>query len=548
MHELTADSSDKPSKATPDRRLRSQRWRSVAELAAEDESSPATALDPLQWDSLSAIPKTHTADVPDLDWLLELNGLAQTAALPVDAVALEISPLQPPSSGISSGAFDAFLSEALQTGQLSDSGAYDLGDRIADLGRAYTAPEPLPDPFMIAAEGIATPRAHQVSRAGSASDATGREKLCDSTWQGALCRGSTFNDMEMYKLLLETPHHPEGSGQPVDWDLLFGGPATSLSAAAQPRPVQAEAGQAGHVWPGKIIRGPLQDFAVDPGTGQKLKFGKAMQARASQVELPSVAALFADISSNGPGRQHRWSPRTPGTPGEPPHVREGSRQISRRAAATVSPPSGQSALTFGPQLSGHGEGSDQKEAHIGLMKTTSGFGGITRGVIQAASMGGKRRAPVMRLEELHQMYSERKRFRGVSRSPWSLTWDSHVLITASSKEEREVFLGSFSTENTAAKAHDVAALRLQADHASGQQVETNFPHVEYQDGLVETGHKSIADFIVALQRHGAFESQSTSRYRGVDKVGENSWQARFELDDAAISNRGTQMPEALSFL
>ncbi len=94
MHELTADSSDKPSKATPDRRLRSQRWRSVAELAAEDESSPATALDPLQWDSLSAIPKTHTADVPDLDWLLELNGLAQTAALPVDAVALEISPLQ----------------------------------------------------------------------------------------------------------------------------------------------------------------------------------------------------------------------------------------------------------------------------------------------------------------------------------------------------------------------------------------------------------------------------------------------------------------------
>ena len=51
-----------------------------------------------------------------------------------------------------------------------------------------------------------------------------------------------------------------------------------------------------------------------PGTGQKLKYGKAMQARASQVELPSVAALFADISSKGPERQRRWSPRTPGTP------------------------------------------------------------------------------------------------------------------------------------------------------------------------------------------------------------------------------------------
>ena len=34
-----------------------------------------------------------------------------------------------------------------------------------------------------------------------------------------------------------------------------------------------------------------------------------------------------------------------------------------------------------------------------------GFGGITRGVIQAASASGKRRAPVMRLEELHQACS-----------------------------------------------------------------------------------------------------------------------------------------------
>ena len=34
--------------------------------------------------------------------------------------------------------------------------------------------------------------------------------------------------------------------------------------------------------------------------------------------------------------------------------------------------------------------------------TPRGFGGITQGVIQAASASGKRRAPVMRLEELHQ--------------------------------------------------------------------------------------------------------------------------------------------------
>lgn len=54
-----------------------------------------------------------------------------------------------------------------------------------------------------------------------------------------------------------------------------------------------------------------------PGTGQRLKYGKAMQARTSQVELPSVTALFADISSKGPERQRRWSPRTPITPKVP---------------------------------------------------------------------------------------------------------------------------------------------------------------------------------------------------------------------------------------
>ena len=33
-----------------------------------------------------------------------------------------------------------------------------------------------------------------------------------------------------------------------------------------------------------------------------------------------------------------------------------------------------------------------------------------------------------------------------------------------------MFLGSFPTETSAAKAHDVAALRFEADYASAQQV------------------------------------------------------------------------------
>jgi len=82
--ELHADSRDlqPPTTTGSEKRFRAQRWRSVAELAAKDEAIPASALEPLHWDSLSAIPETQAADVPDLDWLLHLNGLAQSASLP----------------------------------------------------------------------------------------------------------------------------------------------------------------------------------------------------------------------------------------------------------------------------------------------------------------------------------------------------------------------------------------------------------------------------------------------------------------------------------
>ena len=53
-----------------------------------------------------------------------------------------------------------------------------------------------------------------------------------------------------------------------------------------------------------------------------------MQARTSQVELPSVTALFADISSKGPERQRRWLPRTPITPKVPGCTPATSLQVS----------------------------------------------------------------------------------------------------------------------------------------------------------------------------------------------------------------------------
>ena len=51
-----------------------------------------------------------------------------------------------------------------------------------------------------------------------------------------------------------------------------------------------------------------------PETGRKLRFGPAMAIRTNAVDLPSVTALFADVSSRGLKRQRRWSPNTASTP------------------------------------------------------------------------------------------------------------------------------------------------------------------------------------------------------------------------------------------
>ncbi len=51
-----------------------------------------------------------------------------------------------------------------------------------------------------------------------------------------------------------------------------------------------------------------------PETGRKLRFGPAMAVRTNVVDLPSVTALFADVSSRGLKRQRRWSPSPASTP------------------------------------------------------------------------------------------------------------------------------------------------------------------------------------------------------------------------------------------
>ena len=47
---------------------------------------------------------------------------------------------------------------------------------------------------------------------------------------------------------------------------------------------------------------------------------------------------------------------------------------------------------------------------------------------------------------------------------------------------------------------------------------------------------------------GAFLSQKPRRYRGVEKVDQDGWAARYELDDEAHSKQGAQASEPSAIL
>ena len=70
-------------------------------------------------------------------------------------------------------------------------------------------------------------------------------------------------------------------------------------------------------------------------------------------------------------------------------------------------------------------------------------------------------------------------------------------------------MGSFSSRERAARAHDVALLRL---HGLQTQLPTNYPVAQYRDELADgIAQAPVAEFLVALQRHGAFGDRRTSR-------------------------------------
>ncbi|DBA92240.1 TPA: hypothetical protein ACH3X1_015947 [Trebouxia sp. C0004] len=84
-----------------------------------------------------------------------------------------------------------------------------------------------------------------------------------------------------------------------------------------------------------VIRKTSNDSTIDPNTGKMLVYGKAMAHYTTHVELPSVSALFTDISSRV--SQKSWlASATP--PKQPSSLAAKAAQRRRRRSTSSTPP------------------------------------------------------------------------------------------------------------------------------------------------------------------------------------------------------------------
>ncbi|KAL0031302.1 hypothetical protein WJX79_001849, partial [Trebouxia sp. C0005] len=341
-----------------------------------------------------------------------------------------------------------------------------------------------------------------------------------------------------------------------------------------------------------VIRKTSSDSTIDPNTGKMLVYGKAMAHRTTHVELPSVSALFTDISSRvsqkswlasatppkqsngnlvgGPvfkngdmhskcaafpagsnqvvqgvqsGGMQLTPPETVGAralagldshvPSKPECQRTlptaPSRAHQSVSIAVVRPLSSGSHSLAGPaaapgRLATAQAGSCGQGARLTVSNpppaVRRGFGGILNGVVKEAAETATKRPPVFRYEDFKPRDDDHS-FKGVSRQRWSVQWQAS--IPKADKAEGEHFLGMFSQESAAARACDVATLKLH-----GASAQTNFPARDYEDGMEELEPISVLDVVMALQRQGAIGQYRHSRYQGVWQLNKSCWEARLE--------------------
>nr|QCX36732.1 WRINKLED1 [Avena sativa] len=119
-------------------------------------------------------------------------------------------------------------------------------------------------------------------------------------------------------------------------------------------------------------------------------------------------------------------------------------------------------------------------------------------------------------------------YRGVTRHRWTgrfeaHLWDKNCFTSVQNKKKgRQVYLGAYDTEDAAARAYDLAALKYW-----GSETILNFSVEDYAKEMPEMEAVSREEYLAALRRRSSGFSRGVSKYRGVARHHHNGrWEAR----------------------
>ncbi|XP_058085798.1 AP2-like ethylene-responsive transcription factor At1g16060 [Magnolia sinica] len=119
------------------------------------------------------------------------------------------------------------------------------------------------------------------------------------------------------------------------------------------------------------------------------------------------------------------------------------------------------------------------------------------------------------------------RFRGVSRHRWTGRFEAHLWDKGSwnvtqKKKGKQVYLGAYNAEESAARAYDLAALKYW-----GPTTFTNFLVSDYEKEIQIMQNVTKEEYLASLRRKSSGFSRGVSKYRGVARHHHNGrWEAR----------------------
>ncbi|KAK9818440.1 hypothetical protein WJX74_000736 [Apatococcus lobatus] len=215
------------------------------------------------------------------------------------------------------------------------------------------------------------------------------------------------------------------------------------------------------------------------------------------------------------GNQLSGSPQQPGM--ERQHVRhahQGAYMAPQEPTYWVKPPydSNRHMQRMGPSV---GSGRE-------------GLGGIVGQVVREAQQSSHKPSPVFRAEEFRPTvvqvgaHSRPSSYHGVRRNCWSTF---HSAYLPAQPGQAEIPIGDFDEEHVAARAHDVVAVQQHRQAAT-----INYPIENYNIEDLEASNTTLVTTLHNLDQLKSLQARRGSRYQGVYRRGETSWEARLEAE------------------